>query len=187
MGLWSQEVMNKTLSSCTNQLCDLESYLNSLGFNFLVYKAGHKVDCFMEQFGGCSRNVLLPLSSLPSFLFFHPSFRFYFFPTLHLSMFLGKDSETWLEKYRTELADGAGWRVLLWAWEGLTDRGVPIERISARFEGLQPTKGRRPDRVPHFLLTEKQAPPRRHYIPDVGHNQVLQMTFIVGDCNRCSE
>ena len=65
MGLWSQEVMNKTLSSCTNQLCDLESYLNSLGFNFLVYKAGNKVDCFMEQFGGCSRNVLLlPLSSL---------------------------------------------------------------------------------------------------------------------------
>ena len=68
MGLWSQEVMNKTLSSCTNQLCDLGSYLNSLGFNFLVYKAGHKVDCFMEQFGGCSRNVLL-LLFLPFFPF----------------------------------------------------------------------------------------------------------------------
>ena len=95
MGLWSQEVMNKTLSSCTNQLCDLKSYLNSLAFNFLVYKTGHKMDCFREQFEGCSRNVLLLLlSSLPSFLFFHPSFRFYCFPALHLHMFFGKDSET---------------------------------------------------------------------------------------------
>lgn len=188
MGLWSQEVMNKTLSSSTNQLYDLESYLNSLGFNFLIYKTGHKMDCFMEQFEGCSRNVLLlPLSSLPSFLFFHPSFRFYCLPILHLLMFFGKDSETWLEeKYRAELVDRVGWEVLLCAWEGLTGRGVLIERISARFEGLQPTKGRRPDCVAH-LLTEKQVPSRRHYIPDVGHNQELQMTSIVSDCNRCSE
>lgn len=110
MGLWSQEVMNKTLSSSTNQLYDLESYLNSLGFNFLIYKTGHKMDCFMEQFEGCSRNVLLlPLSSLPSFLFFHPSFRFYCLPILHLLMFFWEGFRNLIGGEVQSRARGQGW------------------------------------------------------------------------------
>ena len=89
---------------------------------------------------------------------------------------------------QTELMGGAGWgrgcSVHGKGWQtGVSRTG----RVSAGPGGLQPTKGRRPGRVPHFLLTEKQEPPGRYYIPDTSHGQVLQMTFTFGDCSGCSE
>lgn len=72
---------------------------------------------------------------------------------------------------------GKGWQT------GVSRTG----RVSAGSGGVQPTKGRRPGRVPHFLLTEKQEPPGRYYIPDTSHGQVLQMPFTVGDRRGCSE
>lgn len=71
---------------------------------------------FMEQFGGCSRNVLFLPCSLNSFLLsLLPScLRFYYFPTLHLGMLFGKDPKTRLaEEHRPS------------SWAGLAgDRGA---------------------------------------------------------------
>ena len=100
---------------------------------------GHKMDHFMEQFGGCSRNVLFLPSSLlalwipSSFLFFHPSSGSAAFPYCTLVCFLGRIQKLdW--RRSTDRAHGWGWlgAGVLCAWEGLADRGVQDRKSECR-------------------------------------------------------
>lgn len=75
---------------------------------------------------------------------------------------------------RGRSAHGRGWQTGLFQ----------VGRASAAFGALQPSKGRKLDSVPHFLL-EKQEPPRRCHVPDTGLNQMHQVTSMVSDGCGC--